>query len=415
MSVSVKQQEQGEGPENEALEAIDRFVEAFNARDRDGLIASFTPHATVFQYNVLVDGFRQGPGAAPDNYTWMLDGDLTYEIQVLQRVASGCIIFQRERLAYTLPNGQSGGTERSALYKARDGRVQSIWQLPIEQSASSVPTVERPTFETGKGPKIFVDVAHFNHHRPELSYWPFSQLLKRDGYVVSSWPEEFRKAALDSAGVDVLVIANATSEKNAEELFGWRLPTPSAFKTEEVTELEAWVRDGGSLLLIADHIPWPGAAAELAAAFGAEFHNGAARDTAQVPSGIFRRSEETLRAHLITDGWSMGERVDSVITFTGQAFRPLEPSGETLLQPLLVFRKSAVLLQPEVWGQTTADTPRIPVPGWWQGAAGTHGRGRVALFGEAAMFRILTEEAGLPVGMQNAQLVRNTIYWLSGR
>lgn len=412
VATASAQQPHTSSQESEALRSVDRFIELFNGGDRESLLAAFTPDATVAPYNALVDDFRRGSVGPGDYYGWMLEVDWSYELEALERVASGPFVFQRERLVYTSPDGETGAMERAALYKARDGKVQSIRELPVEANPSSVPAIERAAFPSGEGPTVFVDVAHFNHHRPELSFWPFAELLRRDGYEVRSWPFEFRGAALDSAGADVLVIANATSEKNAEEE-RWRLPTPSAFTPEEIAELEAWVRKGGSLLLIADHTPWPGAAAELAAAFGAELHNGAARDTARPPPEAFRRVEGTLRPHAITNGSSSAGRVDAVVTFTGHAFRRLDTPGAGELEPLLVFPESAVLFQPEVWGATEG-TRRTPVPGWWQGAAGLHGRGRVALFGEAAMFRVLTEEAGLPAGAQNARLVRNTMRWLAG-
>jgi hypothetical protein len=233
-----------DGPDVEALRAVDRFIKAFNAGNRDAVITSFTAHATVSYFNSLVDDFRQRGRPAPDSYTWMVGGALKCEVEVLRQVPSGSFVFQQERRACTGPDGRTGGIVSTVLYKVRDGRVQSVWQLPEELMASAAPMVERPVFGPDQGPAVFVDVAHFNHHKPELSYWPFAELLRRDGYEVRSWPEQFTQAALESAGVDVLVIANATSEKNAEER-GWRLPTPSAFTPEEVVEVEAWVREVG--------------------------------------------------------------------------------------------------------------------------------------------------------------------------
>lgn len=65
-------------------------------------------------------------------------------------------------------------------------------------------------------------------------------------------------------------------------------------------------------------------------------------------------------------------------------------------------------------------TPRMPVTGWLQGAALEAGGGRVAVFGEAAMFAAqLVGPRRQPVGMnapsatQNLQLLLNTLRWLS--
>lgn len=77
----------------------------------------------------------------------------------------------------------------------------------------------------------------------------------------------------------------------------WDLPTPSAFSPEGVEAVREWVEAGGSLLLFADHMPMPGAARDLAAAFGVRFSNGFALD----PDGmsgqlVFRRSDGSLRS-----------------------------------------------------------------------------------------------------------------------
>ncbi|MGB0915797.1 MAG: hypothetical protein ACPGVI_06975, partial [Crocinitomicaceae bacterium] len=40
---------------------------------------------------------------------------------------------------------------------------------------------------------------------------------------------------------------------------------------EEITFIKNWVKKGGKLVLIADHMPFAGAANDLAKAFGFEF------------------------------------------------------------------------------------------------------------------------------------------------
>src|SRR5690606_8788120 len=116
----------------------------------------------------------------------------------------------------------------------------------------------------------------------------------------------FRVTALDTAfsaeslrGFDVLVIANALNEANHER---WAMPVPSAFTADEVEALTNWVAHGGSLLLIADHFPFAGAAADLAAAFGFEFVNGFALTTPADGADIFKLQSGTLRDHAITRG-----------------------------------------------------------------------------------------------------------------
>ena len=133
-------------------------------------------------------------------------------------------------------------------------------------------------------------------------YGPFAELLRRDGYVVRSLRSPFRRAAL--ADAQVLVIANALAEVNVDD---WSLPNPSAFSDDEIEVIVSWVREGGALLLIADHQPWPAAAARLAGRFGLLFYNGYT-DRLQ-----FRRESGALQDHPITRGRGLAEQIDFVM------------------------------------------------------------------------------------------------------
>lgn len=270
--------------------------------------------------------------------------------------------------------------------------------------------VAQPAFAPGTGPVVLLDEAHHNFHTVEGRYQAFVRVLRADGYVVRASARRFYDDAL--AGADVLVIANALHERN---LGSWQLPTPSAFTPEEIEHVRAWVAQGGALLLIADHMPFPGAAEAMGAAFGVQFNNGFARDTLRPPADMFRRAEGLLRDHPITNGRALTERIDSVRSFTGQAFRA-GPDAE----PLLVLGASMISLMPEVAWQFEDDTPRVPVAGWYQGAVQAYGRGRVAVFGEAAMFTaqyVAQRNAwfGLraPGAEQNQQFLLNVMHWLS--
>jgi hypothetical protein len=130
---------------------------------------------------------------------------------------------------------------------------------------------------------------------------------------------------------------------------------------------------------------------------------------------IFTRADGRLADHPVTNGRGAAERVDAVATFTGSAFR-LE-GGE----PVLVLGPGVVSLEPAVAWQFEPGTPSVDVAGWLQGATLRYGAGRVAVFGEAAMFT--AQVAGpnrtrvgmnAPEGAQNAQLLLNIAHWLTG-
>ena len=274
------------------------------------------------------------------------------------------------------------------------------------------PRIARPAYAEGRGPVVVIDEAHQNFHTADGRYLAFARLLRRDGYVVRSNKSPLTRGGLE--GARVLVIANALHERNRDD---WDLPTPSAFSPDEIVTVREWVAAGGSLLLIADHMPFPGAVDHLAAAFGIFFVNGFARDsTKQDGTLVFRRSAGSLGVHPIVNGRSQADRVDSVASFTGSAFRATVP-----VDTLLELPPTTLILVPQVAWQFSRLTPRVAGAGMLQGAALTHGRGRVAVFGEAAMFS--AQVAGPqrhPMGMndpaapQNAQFLLNVLHWLSG-
>ncbi len=163
--------------------------------------------------------------------------------------------------------------------------------------------------------------------------------------------------------------------------------------------------------MIADHMPFPGAAELLAASFGFKFYNGFAMKSGG--KDIFT-PKNGLTKNEITEGRNEKERVISLQTFTGQAFEiPAEA------QPILILNPKYSVKMPETAWEFKNDTPTIPADGMVQGAYMPYGKGRVVVFGEAAMFTAQLQGKN-KVGMnqesayQNAQFLLNTIHWLDG-
>jgi hypothetical protein len=262
------------------------------------------------------------------------------------------------------------------------------------------PPIPTPAYADGKGPVVLVDEAHGNFHTATGRYLPFAEFLRRDGFVVRGSNAPFTAAALRAGRV--LVVANALHEVGGEADDG---PPRSAFTADEIVAVRHWVEGGGSLLLIADHSPFAGAAEGLGKALGVRFRNGYA-----IPgdnrSGalVFRRADGTLVDHPISSG------IDQVATFTGSSFE-LDGPG----QPLLVFRD-------DVYSSSRPKaTDKVSVTGHLQGAVLTLGKGRVAVFGEAAMFtaqlagpKKIPMGMNAPIAMQNASFLLNVMHWLTG-
>jgi hypothetical protein len=288
--------------------------------------------------------------------------------------------------------------------------------------ASQVLLAESPAYKPGRGPIVVVDEAHYNFHTISSRYQRFADVLRQDGYTVRSGQSQFSSATLK--GTKVLVIASALSERN-RDASNWSPPTWSAFTDEEIRSVRKWVRNGGSLLLITDHLPFAGAAVKLAAAFGFELINGYALDRREIQQAtldrpyVFVRSHDTPRdgtlgSHAITRGSNASARVEHVMTFMGAAIRATEPAI-----PLLVFGKEIRSYQTTTFGKISAGTPSIPANGLLQGAAQSYGKGRVVVFAEAGLFTVQWQR-GQPLGLGspdnggNRQLLLNTMHWLDG-
>lgn len=282
-----------------------------------------------------------------------------------------------------------------------------------QKAADWHPSVPSPQFANGSGPRVLVDAAHGNFHTIDGRFAPFGELLRADGYRVAGAGEPVTPALLATA--DVFVIANAVKGGESSE---WVLPTPPAFEPEEVAALAAWVHGGGSLLLIADHMPFPGSAANVADAFGVVFLNGYAKKSATEGGTLIFTRAGGLADHPIVHGRSASEEITALKAFTGQAFRAVVP-----VAPLLRMPPDWAVFFPHTAGEFTSTTPAESARGLLQGATLHHGQGRVAVFGEAAMFSAQTAVNGdkiFRMGMndpdaaQNAQFVLNVLHWLSG-
>ena len=271
------------------------------------------------------------------------------------------------------------------------------------------PAISNPAYPSGRGPVIFIDEGHNNFHTKDGRYKPFALLLKKDGYVVKGYKGKFNRKNLDEG--KILVIANALNKANIDH---WSLPTPSAFTKTEIEVLRKWVSDGGSLFLIADHMPWPGANAELASEFGFKFYNGFNFDV--INPAYFRTSDGTIAKNIITLGRDSTETVKQIPCTEGQAFQIPKDAN-----PILIFDNSSMILLPDTSWVFHGNTKMMNIAGWSQGAYKKFGKGRVVVFGEASMFSAQIGDPGKrKMGMNrfdagdNHKLLLNIIHWLDG-
>ena len=268
-------------------------------------------------------------------------------------------------------------------------------------------SVENPAYKR-EGPRVMFDEAHHNFHTSEGRYKPFVDLMFNDGYRVIRNRLPFTKQRLDT--FKILVIADALGAEEDDDAGA----DDSAFNTDEITAVHDWVKDGGSLLLIADHAPFGGAASALANKFGVDMSKGYTFDpensVADLPSQlIFSRENKLLASHPITEGRNEKERVNLVRSFTGQSLKG--PEGSTAI---LILANTATD-RPAYAAETSTSAA-----GRTQAVAFKFGKGRVVVQGEAAMLSAQISGADKqPMGMNvpgndNKQYALNLMHWLSG-
>ena len=268
-------------------------------------------------------------------------------------------------------------------------------------------SVDAPAY-AGAGPVIHFDEAHNNLHRSGGTYRPFAELMTNDGYVVRASRDPFTTASL--RGADVVVIANALGRNERND--------DPAMSDAEADALVAWVRGGGSLLLVTDHYPMGHAVSNLASRFRVDMSGGLTEDTVRYDRR-FGASEivfEALPGHPITRG------VDRVLTFGGQslgvpegavALLPLGPSAIDRAATPRVERDGSTVRVHVEYGEPVSAEGRA------QAIALTLGRGRVVVLGEAAMASAqVSQYDGSPFGMNvsgydNRTFMLNAMHWLS--
>jgi hypothetical protein len=279
------------------------------------------------------------------------------------------------------------------------------------------PSVRSPTY-TREHPVVVIDEAHHNIHTMHGRYEPLARVLQSDGYEVLPGVNAFSRRALKTARV--LLISNAAGgEKPAD----WGTP---AFTQDECTAVEQWVRGGGSLLLIADHKPMGSAARELALRFGVDMGLGYVVDLQHSQGNptflVFSDRNGLLGDSAIMHGRNEAEGVHRVVAFTGQSLSI--PSGAIALlklAPSALDVDSDAGMRAVMSGEASPDVH--PAQDRAQAVALRFGKGRVAVFGEAALFSAqrLKQEGkpdfrfGMNVpGNDDKQLALNMLHWLSG-
>jgi hypothetical protein len=269
--------------------------------------------------------------------------------------------------------------------------------------------------------RVLFDEAHHNLQATASGgYRPFVVLAQEAGFYVTSNSTQFRAAELSAA--DVVVIANPSGAGEASPIEQRAQP---AFTPSEVAVLREWVFNGGGLLLVTDHYPTGVAAQVLGGEFGVRMSGGWTDDPNHRQSLpgygpifghlMFSRANGLLSDHPLTRGRNSSERVDAIVSTTGESL--VGPVGSTRL---LMLSSTAVDWVPrdprERLVQSSVRGDFNPCPGCEtesssgrsQGLAFEFGRGRLVVLGEMGIL----VEFSVP-GTDNRQFAVNVVRWLA--
>jgi len=290
------------------------------------------------------------------------------------------------------------------------------WNWPREYDISFDASVADPAYPAS-GPVVLFDEAHLNSFGAGGGYKPFADLTRNDGYELRVLHKPVTARGLDGVGVFVVVLPRGANDANDDP----------AFTEAEVDAIEGWVRGGGSLLLVTDHWPYGVAAAPLARRFGVDMSGGFAEDPEHHESErgashiIYSSDNGLLGDHAITRGRNDRERVERILTFTGQSLR-----GPPDAVPLLALSPSAID-RPPTAPRVERDGDDVRVHMVYGEPVSAEGRaqalalevdgGRVVVLGEAGMLRA-SRSGGFDVGMNvpgydNRRFALNVMHWLS--
>jgi len=249
------------------------------------------------------------------------------------------------------------------------------------------------------------------------------------GFLVESgFQLRFNEGAYTRAslhGIQVVQTSNAFPLGDNED---WTQPATSAFSKDEIELLQEWVKTGGSLLVVVEHMPFPATYAGLLKAFGVEVSDGFAVDGAKLDdlseadvadAGylVFHRDDGLLADHPVLNGTLGFEEIDVVATDVGAAF--LLPDGAV---SLVTLGEGVVSLETENSWVFDEKTVYRDVKGWSQAGVIEYGSGRVAVLGDSFLFTapgfleppFVEQEKDILHGRHNHLFTQNLIRWLAG-
>ena len=267
-------------------------------------------------------------------------------------------------------------------------------------------SVENPSFKFNDGPLVMIDAAHKNFFVQSHLIKPLVDIVLNDGYRVSFIDKTLTRENLNQAKILIIITAlpfDFATRRSAAEM--------QTFTENELNEVQAWVKNGGSLLVFSEHAPFDQAINPLLKKFEIESSVGVTIDTLNYDKSynsrmIVFKGENLNNSHPLVNG---KYEVKKLVSFGGSAL-----SGEKYDNILRLGNSSL---------NVRHQTGNGPIGrGNSQGLAGFYGKGKVVAFGDSNGFTamIFDNEDGskMYAGMNSKgydwkNFVLNTFDWLS--
>tara|TARA_B100001741_G_scaffold305178_1_gene297068 strand:- start:1503 stop:2423 length:921 start_codon:yes stop_codon:yes gene_type:complete len=267
-------------------------------------------------------------------------------------------------------------------------------------------SVENPSFKFNEGPLVIIDAAHKNFFVQSHLIKPLVDIVLNDGYRVSFIDKKFTKENLNQAKILIIITALPFDFATQSSAAGMETYTEN-----ELNEVQAWVNNGGSLLVFSEHAPFDQAINPLLKKFEIESSVGVTIDTLNYDKSynyrmIVFKGDNLNNSHPLVNG---KYEVKKLVSFGGSAL-----SGEKY-DNILKLGNSSLNVKHQ-----TGNGPLGR--GNSQGLAGFYGKGKVVAFGDSNGFTamIFNNEDGskMYAGMNSEgydwkNFVLNTFDWLS--
>tara|TARA_X000000368_G_scaffold217516_2_gene171648 strand:- start:510 stop:1430 length:921 start_codon:yes stop_codon:yes gene_type:complete len=267
-------------------------------------------------------------------------------------------------------------------------------------------SVENPSFKFNEGPLVIIDAAHKNFFVQSHLIKPLVDIVLNDGYRVSFIDKKLTKENLNQAKILIIITALPFDFATQSSAAGMETYTEN-----ELNEVQAWVNNGGSLLVFSEHAPFDQAINPLLKKFEIESSVGVTIDTLNYDKSynyrmIVFKGNNLNNSHPLVNG---KYEVKKLVSFGGSAL-----SGEKY-DNILKLGNSSLNVKHQ-----TGNGPLGS--GNSQGLAGFYGKGKVVAFGDSNGFTamIFNNEDGskMYAGMNSEgydwkNFVLNTFDWLS--